>query len=121
MKLDKIRKMFADRYGSLVGSIWSGIGPSEPFQRKVDEEWAEYLNGLDCTVLGEQEILDDFKNIVNHSAQGRICISLEEETKTFGGGSLQHGWYILVPKDLAEKALVLGALPDSWFPEKTSP
>jgi len=110
MKLDNIKKMFSDRHSSLVDSLWTSLAPgdwSNSFQRKVDEAWAEYLNGLDCTVLGEQEILEDLENIVNHSAQGRICISLEEE-------------YILVPNELAEKALVLGGLPDSWFPEKAT-
>lgn len=74
--------------------------------------WGEYLAGIDCEVLNEDEAREEFESLFNYSARTRICVSFSH--------TYSHT-YILVPKELAEKALVLGGLPDEWSPETSEP
>jgi hypothetical protein len=101
--VNKLAELFFARHADL----WIRLSPVTT--GGLQSAWAEYLNGLDCTVIDRDDILEDFESIVNSSAQGRVCVY----DKTYKD-------YILVPKELAMKALVLGGLPDSWFPEGSS-
>jgi hypothetical protein len=110
--IKKLSTLFEDRYESLRSDLWDRLNPkdhSDLFERAVEEAWAERLNGLDCAVLDHSDILEDFQDIVNKSAQGRVCFYSEDSQG-----------FILVPLELAKKALVLGGLPDSWFPEEAT-
>lgn len=109
--VERLKKIIDAKHTELVNKLWDEVKPvnwTPSFEAVLDSRWCEYLNGLDCTVVTEDDILEDFESIVNYSAQGRVCVSMDDE-----GGKL----HILVPKGLAEKALVLGGLPESWFPE----
>lgn len=110
MNPKKIRRILYDKHAELTERLWERLRPvdwtSKKFEAQLDSEWIEYLNGLDCTVLDHEEILEDFEGIVNHSAQGRVCVSMMDE------GNKIH---ILMPMEVAERALALGGLPP--FPE----
>jgi hypothetical protein len=103
MIVNKLAELFSARHKDL----WTKLAPTGRAAFQI--AWAEYLNGLDCTVIDKDDILDDFESIVNSSAQGRVCV-YDKNYKD----------YILVPMELARKAVVLGGLPDSWFPEGSS-
>lgn len=110
--VDKLTEIFSDRFERIRSDLWDRLKPKDysgSFERKLDESWADYLNGLDCTYLDKSDILNDFQAIANRSVQGRVCIYDEESDE-----------YILVPIGLAKKALVLGGLPDQWFPEEAA-
>jgi hypothetical protein len=104
MIVNKLAELFSARHADL----WRRLEPSMNAGSLVRMQyaWYNYLNGLDCTVIDKDDILEDFESIVNSSAQGRVCV-YDKNYKD----------YILVPKELARKAVVLGGLPDSWFPE----
>lgn len=108
--VDKLTEIFSDRFESIRSDLWDDDHlPDRQFERKLEEAWADYLNGLGCTYLDKSDILNDFQAIANRSVQGRVCIYDEESDE-----------YILVPIGLAKKALVLGGLPDQWFPEEAA-
>lgn len=107
--IDRLRRILDDKHTELTERLWERLRPVDwtpKFETQLDSEWIEYLNGLDCTVLDHEEILEDFEGIVNHSAQGRVCVSTMDE------GNEIH---ILMPVEVAERALALGGLPP--FPE----
>lgn len=106
----KIRVMLEERQAKITSDLWDRLKPKDwagDFENSLDEAWAAYLNGINCTALTEDEIKEDFEDIVNYSAPGRVCISMDDDETP----------YILFPVELAEIALALGGLPDSWFPE----
>lgn len=111
--VDKLTKIFSDRFERIRSDLWDRLKPKkdhdESFARAVTEAWADYVNGLDCIFLDKSDILYDFRDIANRSVQGRVCIHDEEADE-----------YILVPLGLAKKALILGGLPDQWFPEEAA-
>ena len=100
MIVNKLAELFSASHKDL----WRRLEPVTT--SGLESAWYNYLNGLDCTVIDKDDILEDFESIVNSSAQGRVCV-YDKNYKN----------YILVPKELARKAVVLGGLPDSWFPE----
>lgn len=112
---DRLREILDLKHTEILNQLWERLKPihwTPGFESRLEEEWTEYLNGLDCTVVEDDELLEDLETIINFSAQGRVCVSMDNE-----GGKL----HILVPRELAEKALVLGGLPESWFPERERP
>jgi hypothetical protein len=97
MNVKKIREMIHAKYREHLNG-----GPQD------EGFFSEYLNRLDCTVIDEDDVRQDFEDIVNYSVQGKVCITCEDPNARV---------YILMPKELAQKALVFGCLPDSWSPE----
>lgn len=106
MNINKIADLLQERFDK----IKSLFNPAEyNFERVVDMAWVEYLNGIDCEVVDQEDIVEDFENLFNHSAKSRVCIP-----------SSFYDTYVLMPKELAEKALILGGLPDTWFSSETT-
>ena len=114
MNTQKLVEIFSEKFHMMENELWkqmpAGQDPADlpelgAFERELDEVWTEYLNGIDCTVITRADIRDDFEGVI-HSAQGKVCVA-----------SSKRSQYILVPKELAEKALILGGLPERWFPE----
>lgn len=99
--IQKIRHMLKERMEKIRNDLG---GPHRSASRSLEQEWLGYLNGIDCEVLDEDEARDEFEDLFNYSAQTRICVSFFHS-------------YILMPKELAEKTLVLGGLPDHLCPE----
>lgn len=113
VEIGEIKDMLSARYEIIRDKIWHETQPPEynqKFQATIDEAWASYLNGIDCIALADTDIRDDFADIINYSAQGRVCIDMEDEDTP----------YILMPMELAQKVVVLGSLPDTWCPEKSA-
>ena len=66
------------------------------------DAWADYLNRLDCIYLDADEVKQDFEALVNDGCfDGKFCIVDPFTMRD----------YILVPREFAEKILVLGGLP----------
>ena len=85
----------------------------------VSRLWVDFLNEIDCRVIEKDEILEDFPRIFN-CAQNLVCIGNplgERRLWTGVGARLDfEPYFILVSKELAERALVLGGLPETWPP-----
>lgn len=64
--------------------------------------WTCYMNSLDCLLVDREDLLENFDEMVNFgkSVKENVCLR----------NPCNEGDFILVPKDLAEKVLVLGAL-----------
>jgi len=64
--------------------------------------WSVYMNFLDCLMIEREDLLENFDDMVNFGSavKERICLK----------DPCLRGDYILVPWELAEKALVLGVL-----------
>jgi hypothetical protein len=105
MNVKKIREMLRQKYREIL----AGQSVTPRSRANAEDDLWLYLNGLDCTVLDSGEIHDDFEDIVNYSVQGRVCVRLPLRM-----GEVN---YILMPKELAQKVVVLGGLPDHWSPE----
>jgi len=86
----------------------------------LDALWAEYLNGIDCEVVDQDDIVEDFENLFNFSSRTRVCISMSRINNKRPGVFFQDT-YVLIPKQLAEKVLVLGWFPDKWSPAEPDP
>ena len=115
LDIGEIKDLLLARYEGIKNRVWHENESLTPFnnqqlQEKVDEAWASYINGIDCVVLSFSEIRDDFQDIINYSSQGRVCIDMDDDNTP----------YILMPKELAQKIVVLGSLPDHWSPENPS-
>ena len=101
----KLRGFLSERLHAIQRAN-HGLSNSE-----LESVWVEYLNGIDCLSLGVVDI-QPIEDLVNQTAQGRVCV--RSCFVPFPSRPLD---YIFIPRELAEKALVLGGLPDSWFPE----
>jgi hypothetical protein len=87
-KIEKLQKIFRVQ----CASILQGLGRSV-------EVWADYLNRMDCTYLDSDE---DMMSLVNEGCfDGKVCIV----------DPLSKNDFILIPREFAEKILVLGGLP----------
>jgi hypothetical protein len=105
--LDKIRSFLEDRHKRTSSELWERLRPNErdaAFEHALEAAWAEYLNAIDCQVLYDDDVLEDFEHLFNNLSETSFCV-------------LMNGLYLLVPKKLAEKALILGGLPDFWSPD----
>lgn len=115
MNTNKIKDILSLRYEKIRSDLWDRLKPKDhngDFDRSLEAVWVEYLNGIDCEVVHPDDILEEFENLFNYSSKTRICVLLDD--LLFG----EETYYILMPKQLAEKALVLDGLPDFWSPEE---
>lgn len=74
----------------------------DPDLHPTDSEfWTLYVNFLDCLMIEKEDLLENFDEMVNFgSSKESVCIK----------DPCNQGDFILVPKSLAEKTLVLGTL-----------
>lgn len=72
-----------------------------------DEAWTCFLNGHDCNVILEEDVVDNLPHFVNYDMKIRDCVCINDPHS--GDSGVQS--YILVPRELAEKTVVLGRLP----------
>lgn len=91
----KLQNVFNSKYDEFVGS------------EEIDEEWLIFLNGQDCSVILSEEIVENFAHLVNFDSRLKDSVCIEDPHAADAGISS----FILVPNELAEKAIVLGALP----------
>lgn len=95
--IERLEGIFRSRYGDVV-SVYG----------TVEEEWIEFLNKHDCSVINLEDIKDSFQDMVNFDSAVRngLCVSDPH------GRSIGVFQFVLVPRKFAEKLLVLGGFPD---------
>lgn len=73
-----------------------------------EDKWVELLNSHDCTVLTIEDIKESFQDLINFdsSVKSGLCVSDPH------GRSIGVFQYVIVPREFAEKVLVLGGFPD---------
>ena len=64
--------------------------------------WTIYMNFLDCTIVEYDDLLENFDEMVNFGSLVKESVCLKDPC--------DDSSFILVPKGLAEKSLVLGTL-----------
>lgn len=107
----KISKILEEKHNLMAASLWEEMKPKDwsgAFEDKFDESWTEFLNNIDCTIITHEDIRNDLEGIINYSSRGKVCVPTR-----FANDCP----YVLMHEELAEKILVLGGVPDSWFPE----
>ena len=91
-KIEKLQEIFRAQCAFILQGRNRGLGRSV-------EVWADYLNRMDCTYLDSDE---DMMSLVNEGCfDGKVCIV----------DPLSKNDFILIPREFAEKILVLGGLP----------
>lgn len=73
-----------------------------------EEDWILYLNKHDSMVLAQEDIVENFPHLVNFDSRIRSSVCIEDPCEYTWGSDRT---YILVPREFAEKVLVLGHLP----------
>lgn len=98
-KLDAIFRESWERVSS--GAIPVCVPPYDATP-DPSEIWSNYMNSHDVTILEMEDLLESFSDMVNFGRLLResVCILDPAEDKSF----------LLVPFDLAERCLVMGAL-----------
>jgi len=86
MNIEKLEVIFKDRYQNLL----------EKCADDTQDFWVDYCDKHEIKIMHPEWVKECF----NEEAKGMICIY-----------SPENSWWLLVPKKLAEKALVLGYLP----------
>lgn len=79
-----------------------GVSCSPDYHPNDSEFWTLYMNYLDCILIDDEDLLENFPEMVNFgfAVKERVCLT----------DPCNEGGFILVDKGLAEKALVLGTL-----------
>ena len=95
--------------------------PSSLFY-KIEAEWIEYLKSIGCSRIDREELMKNFVELVNvEHFKDLVCIPDPSRSGTdLAGTDLAHRQidglsvlhnYVLVPRELALRVLVLGDLP----------
>jgi hypothetical protein len=84
VNLDKLEEIFREKYQSLV-------------EKCIDDDfWVDYCDRHKIKIMHPEWVKECF----NEEGKGMVCIL-----------SPENDWWLLVPKKLASKVLVLGYLP----------
>ena len=74
----------------------------------LDVEWVEFLEKHNCVVITSEDIRESFQHIINFDSSVKEGICLVDPHGTEVGMEQ----FVIVPRDFAEKLLVLGGFPD---------
>lgn len=85
MNLEKLETIFKKRYQELLSA-----------QQNEDDFWVDYCDRHEIKIMHPEWVKECF----NEEGKGMVCIF-----------SPENEWWLLVPKKLAERVLVLGYLP----------
>jgi hypothetical protein len=115
-RIQKISKILEDKHDLIAKSLWEELDKANhggeniypTFNTRFEELWVEFLNRIDCTIITHEDIREDFEGIINYSSRGKVCVPTH---------FANNCPYVLMHEELAEKILILGGVPDSWFPE----
>ena len=75
---NKLLDLLDERFEKIRSQLWDTLKPKDhdsDFDRALDALWAEYLNGIDCEVVDQDDIVEDFENLFNFSSRTRVCRS----------------------------------------------
>lgn len=101
--VERLQSLFDDAWDRIVAGERSvGVSCGPDYKPNDEEFWTLYMNSLDCLILDEEDLLENFDEMVNFGSSVRERVCLKNPCNTEG--------FILVDKGLAEKILVLGAL-----------
>jgi len=110
-EIDKLESLFRHRYQELCVSAASGDQSVPEQLREIEKLWKRYCKKWEISPLYNDELIEAF----NEGLKGRICIWNCDETgrakaRDKYGCDDYKSWprYLLVPKDFAEKCLILG-------------
>jgi len=93
----RLEEIFRSRFGDLV-SVYG----------TVDEEWTEFLEKYNCVLMNDEDIKNRFQDIINFDSCIKNGICLVDPL----GSEIGVEQYVIVPREFAEKLLVLGGFPD---------
>lgn len=100
--IQKLQIAFNEAWGRILSG---NLPASEAAAQGLSREWlwTLYMERLDCLLIDKEDLLENFPEMVNFgfSVKDRVCLE----------DPCNEGGFILVDKGLAEKTLVLGALP----------
>jgi hypothetical protein len=101
--IEKIQTAFREAWLRIKGGNRPVCVSCDPSYNPDDEEfWVMYMNFLDVLVVDEDDLLETFDDMVNFGASIKESVCLRNPCNVRG--------FLLVGKELAEKALVLGTL-----------
>lgn len=93
----RLEEIFQSRYVDVVG-----------IYDNVESEWIEFLDRHNCVVMGIEDIKFRFQDIINFDSCVKEGICLVDPH----GAEVGLEQYVIVPREFAEKLLVLGGFPD---------
>lgn len=101
--VEQLQSLFDDAWDRIVaGKMPAGVSCGPDYKPSDEEFWTLYMNSLDCLLVDEEDLLENFDEMVNFGSSLRDSVCLKNPCNTEG--------FILVDKELAERILVLGAL-----------
>ena len=113
-EIDKLESLFLHRYQELCVSVASSDQSIPQQLREIEKLWKRQCKKWEISTLHQDELMD----VLNKGLNGRVCIRNCDETGRAKASDLmmrfgddaENTWpkYLLVPKDFAEKCLVLG-------------
>ncbi|NDD54237.1 hypothetical protein EBZ39_10240 [bacterium] len=95
--VEKLERIVRSRYGDVVGIYGT-----------VEDEWLEFLNKHDITVLTLEDIKESFQYLLNFDSAVKNGLCLLDPH----GEEVGMERFLIVPREFAEKLLVLGGFPD---------
>jgi hypothetical protein len=95
--IERLEDIFQSRYGDVV-SVYG----------TVEDEWLEFLNKHDCSLINLEDIKESFQDMVNFDSAVRNGLCVNDPH----GRSIGVFQFVIVPREFAEKLLVLGGFPD---------
>jgi len=117
--IERLEGIFQERYESMVAVHWQTTALNPMFGRagfrpsgtelatyqSLDEGWVVFLDGHDCVVMSLSEIKNSFQDMVNFDSCLRegLCVPDPHSSGCR---------FIIVPRQFAEKVLVMGGFPD---------
>ena len=110
--IQRLEGIFRERYESLVAVHWQTTALNPMFgnwklatYQSLDEGWVVFLNGHDCVVMSLAEIKNSFQDMVNFDSCLREGLCVHDPHTA-------DCRFIIVPRQFAEKVLVMGGFPD---------
>ena len=105
MDTDKLTKLFREKLNRIRRELWYGefekvkCEPEYHHDIAVEKVWSEYLSSIGCKSFGAHELQRDFTKVFNENPE-TVCVSVDAYEK-----------FVLVPRELAFRMLVLGGMP----------
>jgi hypothetical protein len=101
-KVNELQRFFEERYRWVqTGNIPSCVDRQEDISRGAEWMWTLFMNQFDCVIVEEEDLVESFADMVNFGEAVRTHVCLHNPA---GDG------FLLVPPELAERVLVMGAL-----------
>jgi hypothetical protein len=99
--VEKLEEIFSRSWGRIEGGQYP-ICLSEDSNPTIEEVWSLWMNSHDVLIITTDDLLESFADMVNFGSAVKktVCITNPSDAMEF----------LLVPKELAERCLVMGEL-----------